>query len=140
MFLRWKKRTRRGTRWARRMGRAPEEILAAYLVEAYRDKAGRPRQRQTYLAQIPTSLKIGPRLHFWERAVVALTDLAPSDRKRIAARLTERVPPPTAKERREREAFLASLGLELRALARGRVVPRKAKRATDSAALRGSHK
>lgn len=122
------------------MGRAPAEVRAAYLVEAYRDEKGRPRQRQHYLAQAGLALGIGARVGFWDRTAEVLDGLAltPAERRRIEGELVAVVPRPTTRERREREAFLAGIAQELQAIKRdrpARVVPRKRTRASISAAL-----
>ncbi len=101
MFVKWREkplspRTRNGRR-----GWGP--LLIAELVESYRNKDGKPRQRHiAYLASnyegVDETLALSMRYQFWKNARVALDRLgvrvSPLDRIKIEAALEKRVPEP----------------------------------------------
>ncbi len=126
MFVRWKRRPLR----RRRPWSPPDEhALYAVLVEAYRAD-GRPRQRVVrYLGAIKEGQLRYPLSvdHFWRDVDRHLAELALDDDRRagIAARVAATVPRPdpavVAQQRREADAWAASMVEMVKGLGRRRV-------------------
>ena len=96
MFVRWKKRGRKGRWW----DQGETYSLYAYLVESYRDDSGKPKQRHlAYLGRIRNDQKLTYWIveEFWKSADSRLDEvgLSGDQRELIEKKLEEAVPRPS---------------------------------------------